>query len=861
MADKQLDYGLNVEPSGDLDAPERVAQGVEHLEDAAQQAAPALEQLDSAATGAASGLDKAGREAQEAGEKAGRSETRFQRLRGTLTDFKGLLLGGLGIAALVEGFKRLVTGGADFEEQIKRVGEISGASAEDLERIKQKALELGESTSKTATDAAEAAEVLVRSGQSVEQALATLPPVLALAEAEGLSLAASADIVVGSLAAYGRGAEDAVAQTDLLFKTSKSAKTDVSALGAAWAEAGPLARAAGQDFETTAASLGVLADSQLEGTKGGTALRGVLASLASVESPRARQALADLGLTANDVNPAMRGLVDIVETLAAAGLDMNQSLALVGREGASALLNLVSKREKLRGLRDELKELDNDTQKAAESIRNQLKGDLQGLDSAVGNVSLTISQHMSPSLRAAVQDLTAFFRSSGEGATLIGKSLGTAVDAINASVAVLGAGFTNLVEIGKGAFSGLEVEALSLAASVAEAFGKIDLAEELQKKADEAAARNSESHKKIIDQGNALQAHLQTILDRVGGTWTQTADTVQTSADQVAGATEKVEAASAGLAERGTSKVNEFHESWKRIMTGVAEAADLPKAKVEDLVQFFTDLDFPNISEQLAVATPEQEARLREEFDRLAALLASQVEELPRVVHDNLAAVASELETELPEALSRVGIAIEESAATAEQGQLKWVKVGEEMRLVPVQFREAGEEIELAQQLTAEQIQRAAEQGEAAAKKWKLVGDRFVRVGTTIEAEAGRVDQAGTQVEQATEKFGNASTNAGKGAEQVTEQVGKAADNVKKSADDAKESVARTEAAAEAAKVSLDQAEQQFQAIKAEIEQPILIKVEVDLSAVVDLRREVDLARADLAQLLVEAQAVREELL
>ena len=336
---------------------------------------------------------------------------------------------------------------------------------------------------------------------------------------------------------------------------------------------------------------------------------------------------------------------------------------------------------------------------------------------------------------------------------------------------------------------------------------------------------------------------------------------MQTSADQVAGATEKVEAASAGLAERGTSKVNEFHESWKRIMTGVAEAADLPKAKVEDLVQFFTDLDFPSISEQLAVATPEQEARLREEFDRLAALLASQVEELPRVVHDNLAAVASELETELPEALSRVGIAIEESAATAEQGQLKWVKVGEEMRLVPVQFREAGEEIELAQKLTAEQIQRAAEQGEAAAKKWKLVGDRFVRVGTTIEAEAGRVEQAGTQVEQATEKFGNASTNAGKGAEQVTEQVGKAADNVKKSADDAKESVARTEAAAEAAKVSLDQAEQQFQAIKAEIEQPIVIKVEVDLSAVVDLRREVDLARADLEQLLTRAQAVREELL
>ena len=861
MAEKKLSYDLEVRPSGDLEAPERAAEGVEHLGDAARETSPTLERLEEAAEGAGRGLDKAGREAREAGEQADRSEGRFRRLRTTAADLKGLLLGGLGLGALVEMFKRLVSGGADFEEQIKRVGEISGASAEDLERIKQKALELGETTSKTATDAASAAEVLVRSGQSVEQALATLPPVLALAEAEGLSLAASADIVVGSLAAYGRGAEEATAQTDLLFKTSKSAKTDVSALGAAWAEAGPLARAAGQDFETTAASLGVLADSQLEGTKGGTALRGVLASLASVESPRARKALADLGLTADDVNPAMRDLVDIVETLAAAGLDMNQSLALVGREGASALLSLVSKKEKLSGLRDELKLLDNDTQKAAESIRDQLKGDLQGLDSAVGTVALTISQHMSPSLRAAVQDLTAFFRSSGEGATLVGKSLGTVIELINGSVALLAAGFSNLGELGKAAFSGLEVEILDFAATVAEAFGKIDLAQELQKKADEAAARNSESHQKIIDQGNAFQGHLQTILERVGGLWTQTADTVETSAGQVVGSTEKVEAASAGLADRGGSKINEFHEKWKQAMTGVSQAAALPKEKVEDLVQFFTDLDFPTISEQLAVATPEQEARLREEFDRLAALLASQAEELPRAVHDNLVLVAAELETELPAALERVGIAIDESAASAEQGQLRWVKVGDEMRLVPEQFREAGEEIELAQKLTAEQIQRAAEQGEAAAQKWKLVGDRFVRVGTTLQTESGRVDQAGSQVEQATEKFGNAAVNAGKGAEQVTEQVGKAADSVKQSADDAKESVAQTEAAAEAAKVSLDQAEQRFQAIKAAIEQPIVIQVEVDLSAVVDLRREVDLARADLQQLLAEGQAVREELL
>ena len=890
MPDKKLAYDLSVEPSGDLDAPDKLADGIETMADAAEKAAPALDRVENAARGAGQGLDKAGDEAQDAGQQATRAQTRFERLRGTLSDLKGLFLGGLGLGAILEGFKRLVTGGAEFEEQIKRVGEISGASAQDLERIKSKALELGETTSKTATDAAAAAEVLVRSGQSVEQALATLPPVLALAEAEGLSLAASADIVVGSLAAYGRGAQDAVAQTDLLFKTSKSAKTDVSALGAAWAEAGPLAKAAGQDFETTAASLGVLADAQLEGTKGGTALKTILASLASVESPRARQALADLGLTADDVNPSMVDLVDVVERLSGAGLNMNHALALVGREGASALLNLASKKEKLGQLRDELKNLDNDTQRAAASIRDQLKGDLQGLGSVIQTITLVMAQKMSPSLRSATQDLSAFLRS--QDAEHFGKVMTGVVEQIRLAVVFLHTTVMNSADLVIGNYNRVKVAAFDLVSDLKKAFGDDEAARRFAEMSEQAADAATKAYERVQERGHRLSDEVSGSLKRLDEAWHGTTDTMAQSGNEAAQNVETLGGKVDTFAQQGAKSVNRFEQAWIEAITGISASAKIPQKEFEQLVDFMSRLDFASVSQQLTFATPEMESRIRQEFQRLAELLAQNAETLPQVVHDNLQLVAAELGLALPEALDRVGVSVDQAvqrtadslsgfgelatlfgtdtqkavdamdqgATGAEQASLKWVQTADGLKLIHPRLEKFADDVEDSQQRAADGLEHGANAAEAVAQALADTALKYTEAGAGLKSGAEQAAEAGQDLESTTRTFGQAAEQAGQGSRQVVDDVGKAADGVQRSAEQAKDSVAQTQDAADTVRVSLEQAEARFNAIKTAIEQPITIQVDVDLSPVVHLRREIEAARADFRRLQAEGKGVVEEL-
>ena len=98
--------------------------------------------------------------------------------------------------------------GSAFSAEMSRVAAISGASAGDLEQMRQAAIDMGSTTSFTATEAAQALRYMAMAGWGTDQMLGGLGPVMDLAAASGADLAATSDIVTDAMTAMGISAAD-----------------------------------------------------------------------------------------------------------------------------------------------------------------------------------------------------------------------------------------------------------------------------------------------------------------------------------------------------------------------------------------------------------------------------------------------------------------------------------------------------------------------------------------------------------------------------------------------------------------------------------------------------------------------------
>lgn len=132
-------------------------------------------------------------------------------------------LGGLGLA--------VTKVGKDFEAQMSKVSAISGATAEEMERLEAKAKELGATTQFSAKEAGEALEYMALAGFKTQDMLDSLSGVMDLAAASGEDLALVSSILTGGLSAFGLSAKEAGRFADVLASASANSNTNVAMLG------------------------------------------------------------------------------------------------------------------------------------------------------------------------------------------------------------------------------------------------------------------------------------------------------------------------------------------------------------------------------------------------------------------------------------------------------------------------------------------------------------------------------------------------------------------------------------------------------------------------------------------------------
>lgn len=348
------------------------------------------------------GLQRIDRGAQSTANKMGRFGSRAREVGGTLTTRLTAPIGSLGTAA--------VMAGANFDTSMSRVQAVTGATGKELGSLRDMAKDMGAKTKFSASEAADAMGFLGMAGFDTNQIMKSIPNVLDLAAAGAIDLGRAADISSNILTGFGLEAEDMGRVSNVMAKTAASANTNIEQLGNAMSYVAPIASSAGWSIEETSAAIGIMSDAGIQGEKAGTALRGVISSLIDPVGSTS-DALKELGLSAEDVNPQTKSLSEILKTLEQAGMDTKTAMQLVGVEAGPGLLAMM--KEGSAGLNEftgDLNNADGAAGKMAKTMSDNTAGGFKELMSAVEGVAISFYESMRPAIQKVTEWLTALTR-------------------------------------------------------------------------------------------------------------------------------------------------------------------------------------------------------------------------------------------------------------------------------------------------------------------------------------------------------------------------------------------------------------------------------------------------------------------
>lgn len=316
-------------------------------------------------------------------------------------------------AALTAAGGYVVSVGSKFEASMSKVQALSGATGEDFDKLSAAAKEMGASTSKTASQAADALGYMALAGWKTEQMLGGLEPILRASEAGGMDLARCSDLVTDSMSAMGIAVEDLGHYLDVVAKAQSSSNTSMEQLLEAYVNVGGSLRNLNVDIEESATLLGTLANRGKKGAEAGTALSSIIVNLIGANK-NAKTAMDELGISAWDSNGNFIGLKETLELLGDTLENLNNDelennfVAKIGGktqlDTLQALLSGVN--EEYDDLFETLNDCAGASEDAAKTMQQNLTGSMTMFGSALEGVGIEIYESFKEPLTKAVDEGT-----------------------------------------------------------------------------------------------------------------------------------------------------------------------------------------------------------------------------------------------------------------------------------------------------------------------------------------------------------------------------------------------------------------------------------------------------------------------
>lgn len=304
-----------------------------------------------------------------------------------------------------------VSTAADFEAQIDRVGAVAGATEKELDLLRQSALDLGSSTSKSASEVAIAQQELAALGFTVDDILGSMPGVISAAEASGADMAQTAEVMASTLNIFGLEASKANDVADILAQTANQSAADITDMQYALKYAGPPASALGVSLEELSAAIGIMTNAGMQGEQAGTTLRAALLGLLDPSEENSKM-MDTMGIQITDLEGNFVGLEQLVTNLQTSmdGMTDTQKAStlstLVGTEAVSGMLSLMSAGPaEIAKFTTALEQSSGASASTASIMRDNLKGAIDEMSGAFETLMITIGTSLTPIVRTFADTL------------------------------------------------------------------------------------------------------------------------------------------------------------------------------------------------------------------------------------------------------------------------------------------------------------------------------------------------------------------------------------------------------------------------------------------------------------------------
>jgi len=313
--------------------------------------------------------------------------------------------------------------GGDFEAGMSKVQAISGATGDELEKLTDKAKEMGAKTKFSASESAEAFQYMAMAGWKTEDMLNGIEGIMNLAAASGEELASVSDIVTDALTAFGLQASDSAHFADVLAKASSNSNTNVSMMGATFKYVAPIAGSLKYSIEDTAVAIGLMANAGIKGEQAGTALRSMLTRL--VKPPtEAAKALNALGVSATNSDGTMKPLSQTLQELRKKFSELDDSQkasyasSIAGTEAMSGMLAIVNASDSdFQKLTDSINNADGAASEMADTMNDNLQGATTILKSNIESLGVAIYDKFKGQATDGVKALTSSMEKLTKSAT------------------------------------------------------------------------------------------------------------------------------------------------------------------------------------------------------------------------------------------------------------------------------------------------------------------------------------------------------------------------------------------------------------------------------------------------------------
>jgi TP901 family phage tail tape measure protein/lambda family phage tail tape measure protein len=288
-----------------------------------------------------------------------------------------------GVFSAVSSFGSAIKSINEFEEAFKKVGLALDLSSAQLDRVKEKALQVSAGTSFSTTQIAQGLEVLGRAGIGLGISFQTLKPTIDLATAAQLNLGKSAEITAKIIAdaevPLGRLTET----QDRLLAASRTVGGDIGKLGDVFGKVYPQVKAYGASIDEAVALSVLFAARGVGATQAVEQIQKAFKGITD-ETEDFKKKFEDAGAKIADFDPRANSLSKLFDDLASKGVKLDDTFRFIGtKQGAEAFTQLLKLLSKADG---QVKQTIDKTESGYERIKRSLTELKNTIDSVINSI-------------------------------------------------------------------------------------------------------------------------------------------------------------------------------------------------------------------------------------------------------------------------------------------------------------------------------------------------------------------------------------------------------------------------------------------------------------------------------------------